>query len=324
MSLDVENLTVYYASTSGDIKALDGVTFQIADGEIMGVAGESGCGKTTLGKALIRLDSRQRHIGGKAILDGEELIIDDPVAMRKRRYKDVSLIPQSAMSAMNPTRKIGKMTSDLLKAHGIKYDDVLPELQRRLRLVNLDPEILDRYPGELSGGMKQRTVLVISTLLNPSLLIADEVTSALDVTSQKAVARALVEFRDAGFVKSMMIITHDISVLFQVADTILVMYAGHLAEKAPAKTIVENALHPYTKMLIGALPKVGAKYGDADSELVGIEGKPPWLGDPPVGCRFRERCPLAFDKCLQQPPFVQVEPGHEIACWAVTDALGLT
>ncbi len=316
MSLKVEDLRVYYATLKGDVKALDGVSFEVADGEIMGVAGESGCGKTTLGKALIRLDSRMRHVGGKITLDGEELRIGEDHAMRRRRYKDVSLIPQYAMSAMNPTRKIGKMIADLVAAHGRKYAELLPELERRLRLVGLDPQVLDRYPIELSGGMKQRVVLVLSTLLNPSLLIGDEVTSALDVTSQKAVARALVEFRDAGFVTSMIVITHDISVLFQVADTILVMYAGHLAEKASAKAIIEQPLHPYTRMLIGALPKVGDRYGE--QELQGIEGRPPSLLNPPTGCRFRDRCPLAMDKCHEQPPFVEVAPGHQVACWAVT------
>jgi len=317
MSLEVDDLKVYYSSTKGDVKALDGVTFDIADGEIMGVAGESGCGKTTLGKALIRLDARQRHIGGHAILDGEELQISDHAVMRGRRYNDVSLIPQSAMSALNPTRKIGKTMAELLKAHGANYNEMLPEIKRRLQLCNLSTDVLDRYPGELSGGMKQRVVLVMSTLMNPSLLIGDEVTSALDVTSQKAVARALVEFRDAGYVKSMMLITHDISVLFQVADTILVMYAGHLAEKAPAKTIVQNALHPYTKMLIGALPRVGARYGE--TELTGIEGRPPSLLNPPTGCRFRARCPIATEMCLEQPPWVEVGPDHWVACWAVTE-----
>ncbi|QAY69787.1 ABC transporter ATP-binding protein [Xylanimonas protaetiae] len=316
MSLKVEDLRVYYASLKGDVKALDGVSFEVADGEIMGVAGESGCGKTTLGKALIRLDSRMRHVGGKVTLDGEELLIDDDPAMRRRRYKDVSLIPQYAMSAMNPTRKIGRMIADLVGAHGRSYAELTPELERRLRLVGLDPEVLGRYPIELSGGMKQRVVLVLSTLLNPSLLIGDEVTSALDVTSQKAVARALVEFRDAGFVGSMIIITHDISVLFQVADTIMVMYAGHLAEKAPATTIIERPLHPYTQMLIGALPKVGDRYGE--QELTGIAGRPPSLLDPPTGCRFRDRCPLASAKCVEQPPFVEVVPGHQVACWEVT------
>ncbi|ACZ29304.1 oligopeptide/dipeptide ABC transporter, ATPase subunit [Xylanimonas cellulosilytica DSM 15894] len=316
MSLKVEDLKVYYASLRGDVKALDGVSFEVADGEIMGVAGESGCGKTTLGKALIRLDSRQRHVGGKVFLDDVEMKPGDESSMRKRRYQDVSLIPQYAMSAMNPTRKIGKMIADLVKAHGRRYTEIRPELERRLELVGLDVEVLERYPIELSGGMKQRVVLVISTLLNPSLLIGDEVTSALDVTSQKAVARALVEFRDAGFVTSMIVITHDISVLFQVADTIMVMYAGHLAEKAPAKTIINEPLHPYTKMLIGALPKVGDRYGE--QELQGIEGRPPSLLNPPEGCRFRDRCPLAHDRCVERPPFVEVAPGHQVACWAVT------
>jgi peptide/nickel transport system ATP-binding protein len=315
MSLKVEDLKVYYASLHGDVKALDGVTFEVADGEIMGVAGESGCGKTTLGKSLIRLDSRMRHVGGTVEIDDRELKIGDEGAMRKRRYKDVSLIPQYAMSAMNPTRKIGHMISDLVGAHGKRYSATKPELDRRLRLVGLDPEVLDRYPIELSGGMKQRVVLVLSTLLNPSLLIGDEVTSALDVTSQKAVARALVEFRDAGFVTSMIIITHDISVLFQVADTIMVMYAGHLAEKAPAHTIIDKPLHPYTQMLIGALPKVGDRYGE--QELQGIAGRPPSLLNPPEGCRFRDRCPLAMDKCSERPPFVEVAEGHQVACWAV-------
>ena len=316
MALSVTDLRVHYRTRRGDVKALDGVTFEVADGEIMGVAGESGCGKTTLGKALIRLDTRMKHVGGTVVLDDDELPLADDAAMRRHRYREVSLIPQYAMSAMNPTRKIGRMIKDLLGAHNVRYTDVLPELERRLKLVGLEPDVLKRYPIELSGGMKQRVVLVLSTLLNPSLLIGDEVTSALDVSSQKAVARALVEFRDHGFVKSMIVITHDISVLFQVADTILVMYAGHLAEKAPAKTIISDPLHPYTKMLIGALPKVGDRY--EEQQLEGIEGRPPSLLEPPAGCRFRARCPLAHDRCAEAPPFREVAPGHHVACWAVS------
>ncbi|MFC4631389.1 ABC transporter ATP-binding protein [Promicromonospora alba] len=316
MALAVNDLKVWYRTRRGDVKALDGVTFEVADGEIMGVAGESGCGKTTLGKALIRLDTRMRHVGGTVVLDDDELPLADDGAMRRHRYREVSLIPQYAMSAMNPTRKIGRMIKDLLGAHNVRYGDVLPELERRLKLVGLEPDVLKRYPIELSGGMKQRVVLVLSTLLNPSLLIGDEVTSALDVSSQKAVARALVEFRDHGFVKSMIVITHDISVLFQVADTILVMYAGHLAEKAPARTIISDPLHPYTKMLIGALPKVGDRY--EEQQLEGIEGRPPSLLEPPAGCRFRARCPLAHDRCAEAPPFREVAPGHHVACWAVS------
>ena len=315
MSVQVKDLKVYYRTLRGDVQALDGVTFDIADGEIMGIAGESGCGKTTLGKSLIRLDARMKHVGGTVTLDDTELPISDDAAMNRFRFAEVSLIPQYAMSAMNPTRKVGKTVRDLLRARGVKYDDALPELTRRLELVGLDAGVLGRYPIELSGGMKQRVVLVLSTLLNPSLLIGDEVTSALDVTSQKAVARALVEFRDMGYVKSVIVVTHDISVLYQVADTILVMYAGHLAEKASAETIISNPLHPYTRMLIGALPKVGERYDD--ERLSGIVGRPPSLIDPPSGCRFRDRCPLAFDKCVERPEFREVAPGHQVACWAV-------
>jgi peptide/nickel transport system ATP-binding protein len=257
-----------------------------------------------------------KHVGGTVVLDDAELPLADDDAMRRHRYREVSLIPQYAMSAMNPTRKIGRMIKDLLGAHNVRYTEVLPELERRLKLVGLEPDVLGRYPIELSGGMKQRVVLVLSTLLNPSLLIGDEVTSALDVSSQKAVARALVEFRDHGFVKSMIVITHDISVLFQVADTILVMYAGHLAEKAPARTIISEPLHPYTKMLIGALPKVGDRY--EEQQLEGIEGRPPSLLEPPAGCRFRDRCPLAHDRCAEAPPFREVAEGHHVACWAVS------
>ena len=315
MSLRVDDLAVHYRTTRGDVKALDGVTFEIGDGEIMGVAGESGCGKTTLGKALIRLENRMKHVRGTVTLDGRTLPIADDHAMNAYRYDKVSLIPQYAMSAMNPTRKIGRMIRELVTAKGVAYEDVRPELERRLRLVGLDEEVLGRYPIELSGGMKQRVVLVLATLLDPSLLIGDEVTSALDVTSQKAVARALVEFRDREFVRSVVVVTHDISVLYQMADTILVMYAGHLAEKAPAETIIEKPLHPYTQMLIGALPKVGERYDD--ERLSGIVGKPPSLLDPPSGCRFRDRCPLAFDKCVERPEFREVAPGHQVACWAV-------
>lgn len=316
MSLKVNDLSVHYRTLAGPVEALDGVSFTVADGEIMGLAGESGCGKTTLGKSLIRFDGRMRQTEGTVELDGEALPISDDKAMRSRRFTDVSLIPQYAMSAMNPTRKIGRMIRELVRSRGISYSDLHDELTRRMSLVGLSEDILKRYPIELSGGMKQRMVLVLSTLLNPSLLIGDEVTSALDVTSQKAVARALVEFRDREFVRSMIVITHDISVLFQIADTIMVMYAGHIAEKAPAATIISNPQHPYTKMLIGALPEVGERYQGA--QLQGIPGRPPALLNPPTGCRFKDRCPLAFEACERKPPLVEIEPGHEVACWAVS------
>jgi peptide/nickel transport system ATP-binding protein len=311
MTLRVDDLRVHYRTLRGEVKAIDGVTFDVGDGEILGLAGESGCGKTTLGKSLIRMDGRMRLAGGTAELDGEELPIGDDHRMNPFRFTKVSIIPQYSMSAMNPTRRIGRMVAELLHSRGRHLDT--DELGRRLDLVELPREVLQRYPIELSGGMKQRMVMVISTLLDPSLLIADEITSALDVSTQKAVARTLVEFRDRGFVRSMIFITHDISLTYQIADTIMVMYAGKLAEKAPAGVIVSEPRHPYTRLLISSLPEVGVRY--TDRQLVGIPGEPPSLLDPPAGCRFRDRCPLAFDKCAEEPPVVEVEPGHHVACW---------
>jgi peptide/nickel transport system ATP-binding protein len=313
MSLRVDNLRVYYRTLRGDVKALDGATFTLADGEIMGLAGESGSGKSTLSKSLIRLDTRMRLVEGGVELDRKPLPIGDQDAMNAYRFKEVSLIPQYAMSALNPTRKIGKMISELLASRGVKYREIKPELERRLDLVGLKREVLNNYPIELSGGMKQRMVLVLSTLLNPSLLIADEVTSALDVSTQRAVAETLVEFRDREFVKSMIVVTHDISLVYQIADTIMVMYAGKLAEKAPADVVVNAPRHPYTQLLISSLPEVGVRY--ADRKLAGIPGSPPGLLDPPAGCRFRDRCPLAFARCVEEPPFVEVDKNHHVACW---------
>ncbi len=314
MSLQVKHYTIYYQTLRGDVRALENASFQVADGEIMGLAGESGCGKSTLCNSLIHLAAPMKLVKGEVLLDGEVLPLADEKKMNDVRFKKISIIPQYAMNAMNPTRKIGKMIEEMLQAKKVDYKTVLPELKKRLDLVKLNPDVLNMYPIELSGGMKQRMVMVISTLLNPSLLLADEITSALDVASQKAVSEMLVQFRDAGFVKSILFITHDISILYQIADSILILYAGQLAEKASTETIIHNPRHPYTKLLISTLPKVGIKYTEND-RLTGIPGNPPLLLNPPVGCRFRDRCPVAFEKCVEEPPFVEVEKGHSIACW---------
>jgi peptide/nickel transport system ATP-binding protein len=313
MSLQIKNLRVYYQTLRGDVKALDGATFSISDGEIMGLAGESGCGKTTLGHSLIRLYPPMRFVEGSVKLDNEELPIWDMNRMNKYRYCKISIIPQYAMNAMNPTRKVGKMTAELLDSRKVSYKKTLPELERRLNLVELTQDVLNMYPIELSGGMKQRMVLVLSTLMNPSLLMADEITSALDVSTQKAVAEMLVEFRNRKYVKSMMVITHDISILYQIADSILVMYAGKLAEKASTSIIIHSPRHPYTKLLISSLPKVGVRY--SEKKLLGIPGNTPLLLNPPIGCRFRDRCPVAFGKCVEEPPFIEIEKDHFVACW---------
>jgi peptide/nickel transport system ATP-binding protein len=313
VSLQVKNLTVYYQTLRGDVRALEDATFNVANGEIMGLAGESGCGKSTLSNSIVLMKPPMKYIRGSVNLDGEELPIQDLGKMNDFRFKKVSVIPQYAMNAMNPTRKIGKMTEELVSAKQEYYKAIHPELMRRLELVKLSPDVLKMYPIELSGGMKQRMVMVLSTLMNPSLLIADEITSALDVASQKAVAEMLVEFRERKFVKSVIVITHDMSILTQIADSILIMYAGQLAEKGSTEVIINNPRHPYTKMLISSLPKIGVRH--SEKRLTGIPGNTPLLLNPPVGCRFRERCPAAFEKCLQVPPFVEIAQGHHVACW---------
>lgn len=317
MSVKVANLRIAYRTRAGDVVPVDNVSFSVGDGEIMGLAGESGSGKSTLGNSLIYLAGRMRHLGGRVELDGRELPIADTRAMRPYRMKEISLVPQYAMSALNPTRRISRLATDLLRSHGVPDRSVQEELKRRIALVGLDEDVLDRYSFELSGGMRQRVTLVISTLLDPSLLIADEVTSALDVSTQRAVAELLMEFRERGFVKSLIAITHDLAILAQIADSILVMYAGRLAEKADTDTIVNSPLHPYTQLLLASLPEVGVRHDE--TTLTGIPGRPPPLLNPPTGCRFRDRCPFAYEPCGEEPPFEEVRPGHYVACWKVAE-----
>jgi peptide/nickel transport system ATP-binding protein len=315
MSLQIENLTVYYQTLRGYVQALESTTFNVADGEIMGLAGESGCGKSTLCNSLIFLKPPMKLMKGSVTLDNEDLPIQNMEKMNDFRFKKISIIPQYAMNALNPTRKIGKMTEELLQSRNIDFSDIETELKRRLDLVELSEDVLNMYPIELSGGMKQRIVMVLSTLLNPSLLIADEITSALDVSTQKAVVKMLVGFRKRKFVKSMIVISHDVSILYQISDTIMIMYAGQLAEKASTERIINSPQHPYTKLLIATLPEVGVKV--ADKRLASIPGSPPLLLDPPIGCRFRDRCPLSYEKCIMVPPFIEIEKDHFAACWRV-------
>ena len=310
MSLHVDDLTVYYQSLRGDVKAVDGATFEIADGEIMGLAGESGCGKSTLGKSLIRLDARMRYVDGqrrarrRGAADlgrrGDERVpvqggLDHPAVRAERAQPDA------------PDRDDGDGAA---RARGTSHlDAVLPELKRRLELVGLPEDVLDRFPIELSGGMKQRVVMVLSSLLDPSLLIADEVTSALDVSTQRAVAELLVEFRDRGFVKSMIVITHDLSVLYQIADTILVMYAGKLAEKAPAATIVDAAAAPVhaAAALVAArgrraLRREAARRASRAGRRRCSIRRPAAASGPAARSRSTQ--------CAEEPPFVPIAPGH--------------
>lgn len=317
MALDVRNLKVYYNTLHGDVQALDDVSFTVKDGEILGIAGESGCGKSTLSNSLVYLSKPMEKKGGLVLLDDKELPIDDMAAMDKHRYHDISIIPQYALSALNPTMRIGKMVAELLEARGLDYGQYEKEFIERLKFVRLPETVYKRYPIELSGGMKQRVVMVISALLNPSLLMADEITSALDVSTQKIVAELIVAFRDEKFVKSVTFVTHDVPVLYQIADRIMIMYAGMIAEIGTAEEIIHQGKHPYTKALVAAMPEMESQY--TEKVFQSIPGRPPALLDPPRGCRFKDRCPVAMDKCNQLPPKVMLNSGHEVHCWKVAD-----
>lgn len=313
MLVRIKDYKVFYNTLHGDVQAADGINLEIGEGEIVGIAGESGCGKSTLCNSLILLKKPMLHVSGQVFIGDEQLPVSDYEAMKKFRYSTVSIIPQYAMDAMNPIKKIGRIIADLLGCHGKKYSDLEDEIKERMEMVDLPEKVLTMYPIELSGGMKQRMVMVISTLLNPAVLICDEVTSALDVSTQKAVVKMIRKFRDKGIVKSILFVTHDISVLYQLADSIIVMYAGKVVEKAPASVILKKPLHPYTKALISALPDSGVRY--EEKKLSGIPGKPPFLINPPQGCRFKDRCLDADKKCSEEPEFLKVQENHLVACW---------
>ncbi len=315
--LHVKDLKIYYKTLKGYVKAVDGVSFFVKRGEILGVAGESGCGKSTLGNGMILLKPPMYHMGGEINLLGKDLTRLSKEEMRRVRFKEISIIPQYAMNAQSPTKKIGIFIRDLVKEHGISPDSAFWEkVEERLSMVNLSPDVLSSYAVELSGGMKQRVVMVISTLLDPDLLIADEVTSALDVTSQRFVCNMLLSFRDKGIVGSIFFITHDISVLNQVADRIMIMYAGHLVEIGPKERIINNPVHPYTKALISSLPRSDVRY--EVKKLKSIAGAPPSLLEIGDGCRFRERCPVSIDICRDKTPMLkEVERDHMVACWNI-------
>lgn len=312
--LEVMDLKAYYRILKGDVKALDGITFNVKRGEILGVAGESGCGKSTLAGTLILRKPPLKHISGEARLLGKDIMKMPERFFKKMRLKNISIIPQYALDAFSPTKKIRTFISELVSEHGICPDrKFFNKVYERFEKVNLEPGILDRFSVELSGGMKQRVIMVISTILDPDLIIADEITSALDVSSQRFVANLLANLRDEGIIGSAIFITHDLSVLYQIAERILIMYAGQFVEIGPTEEIVHNPRHPYTKALIASLPQVGIQY--KDKRLEGIKGTPPDLVNIGPGCRFRFRCPYATEKCADTPAREELKDGHQISCW---------
>ncbi|QDA31486.1 ABC transporter ATP-binding protein [Thermococcus indicus] len=312
--LTVDNLKIYYATPRGHVKAVDGVSFDVREGEVFGIAGESGCGKSTLVHSLILRKPPMVHMGGKAIFKGMDLMTMDERESRRIRYTELSIIPQYAMNALNPTKKIKDIVWDLAREHGHTDRGELEKLLReRLAMVKLSPKVADMYPVELSGGMRQRATMVVSTLLNPDLLIADEVTSALDVTTQRVVIELLHHFMEVGIVKSIIFVTHDLALLDKIADRVMILYAGKVAEIGPTEEIISSPAHPYTRLLLDSLPKMGVQY--RRQKLKGIPGYPVSLLNPPKGCRFYTRCPNVMDRCGElEPKLVEVGPGHYAAC----------
>jgi peptide/nickel transport system ATP-binding protein len=312
--LEVRNLKAYYRVLKGEVKAVDGITFSIRRGEILGLAGESGCGKSTLANTLISRKPPLHYISGDVKLLGKDIIHMPNQEFRTMRLRNISLIPQYALDAFSPTKKISTFITDLIEEHGIKVDrKLLSKIKERLYLVNLDPAVLDKYCIELSGGMRQRVIMVISTILDPEFLIADEITSALDVSSQRFAATMLSNFRDDGIIGSAMLITHDLSVLYQIADRIMIMYAGSFVEIGPTEEIIKRPRHPYTKALIASLPQVGVQH--KHKRLMGIAGTPPSLLNIEGGCRFRYRCPYLTELCQESPAAAEIDSDHLIACW---------
>ncbi|MFP3953708.1 MAG: ABC transporter ATP-binding protein [Candidatus Acetothermia bacterium] len=307
-------MTAYYRILKGDVKALDGLSVKVERGDILGVAGESGCGKSTLAYTLINRKPPLQYMSGEAYLNGEELMELPRGRLREKKMKEISIIPQYALDAFSPTKKIKTHVKDLAREHDVKPDSsFMDKVKDRLGVVKLEPSVLDRYAMELSGGMKQRVIMTISTIMDPDLLIADEITSALDVTSQRFVANMLANLRDEGIIGCAIFITHDLAIMYQIADRIMVMYSGRNSEVGEASTIMNRPSHPYSEALISSLPRVGTHY--KDERLTGISGNPPDLVEVGSGCRFRFRCNYSTEKCEETPVREELEDRHYVRCW---------
>jgi peptide/nickel transport system ATP-binding protein len=298
--LEVKDLTTKYVTRIGEnVYAVDHVSLKVEEGKSLGISGESGCGKSTLALSLMGYYFPPLHYTcGDILIDGKNISGMDPDEVRKSVLgREIAYIPQAAMNALNPTRKIIDFIEDVIRAHdpSMSRKDILSLARERFKVLGLPAEVLQKYPVELSGGMKQRTVIAISVILSPKVLIADEPSSALDVTSQKMVIKMLRDLMEQGYVKSMIFITHELPLLYNVTDDIMVMYAGQIVENGTAKEAVFRPLHPYSKGLMGSIivPEEGLRGG----KLTAIPGVPPNLKNPPTGCRFADRCRYAIPEC---------------------------
>lgn len=298
--LEVNELTTNYITRFGEaIYAVDHVSLAVNPGKSLGIAGESGCGKSTLALSLMGYYFPPLHYAsGEIIIDGQKITGIAPDEVRKTILgHEISYIPQAAMNALNPTRRVISFIEDVIRAHHPKTTkkEIYEQARERFELLGLPAEVLQKYPVELSGGMKQRTVIATSVILSPKVLIADEPSSALDVTSQKMVIKMILDLMDKGIIKALVFITHELPLLYNVTDDIMVMYAGQIVEKGTAQEMVFDPIHPYTKALMGSI--IVPEKGLRGVKLTAIPGTPPNLKNPPSGCRFADRCKFAMPQC---------------------------
>jgi peptide/nickel transport system ATP-binding protein len=314
VALRVDGLTMHYQTRGGEVSAVDQVSFELPQGNSLGLVGESGCGKSSVAFSLLRLlPENARLIEGHIYLNGQDILALDEKELLKVRWKGISMVFQAAMNALDPVYKVSDQIVEAMQTHfknlsGAEGRDRVAEL---FALVGLDPNLMDRYPHEFSGGMRQRAIIAMALACEPQVLIADEPTTALDVIVQDKILKELRKVQQK-LDMAMIYISHDIAVIAEVSDQIGVMYAGRMAELASAVEIFEHPLHPYTHALMNAFPSiVGEK-----QELQALPGEPPDLLNPPSGCRFHPRCPSKSTKCIKsQPPFERLANGHMVACW---------
>ena len=323
--LEVEDLKGYYRGVFGVVRAIDGVSFSLDRGKIMGIAGESGGGKSTLAQLVSGSPPPLlHHEGGRILVDGIDIYSIDPEELRTEvKCKRMSYVPQASMESLNPVKRIRDFIFDVVGQRTGKRvvskerkKEVLRMATDHIKTLGLDRPVLDRYPHELSGGMKQRVVIAISTLWNPKLLVIDEPTSALDVTSQKRMIKALLNLKQLGVIESILYISHDLTSLRQLCDVCMVMYGGKIAEIGNMDETINDPLHPYSRLLTAAIASYDSK-GKRLQELKSIPGSPPDLRTPPTGCRFHPRCPHAMDICrTKEPPMFMFKEGERGAsCW---------
>jgi peptide/nickel transport system ATP-binding protein len=312
--LEVQNLTLTYATRAGGVSAVDNVSFTLGEGESLGLVGESGCGKTSVASSLLRLLAENAQITrGHIRFKGVDLVSLSEGEMRRYRWRNIAMVFQAAMNALNPVYTVGDQIIEAIDYHlgTHSYAQARQRVGELFALVGLEPRLMDRYPHEYSGGMRQRAVIAMALACNPDIIVADEPTTALDVIVQDSLLRELRALqRKIGM--AMVYISHDIAVIAEVSDRIGVMYAGRLVELGPTRRIFARPLHPYTGALMAAFPSVSGP----KRPLLALGGEPPNLLSPPQGCRFNPRCAFATNKCRSEtPPLVDHGGGHLAACW---------